>query len=278
MPRIQRSPQHRGESHSHTNERLPANCSTARHENENVSRDNNLGNFYFNQTPYWVEPQVSKIYPTQLDHFYNPPPYEFTAASSSSSGDTPVESLPQFFLIEPSPATMSLAYENRGFAEYPQSTIMDDPTSHDHEHMHHQQNYSSPQVDMSNVDYTQLDSALELQMSEVPQQKVDEEDAGSPRAAALTKPVREIVKDDDGRFVCTWVRGCLPLVEGNADQKFQNGCTEDIRTFGRKCEWNKHMDKHDRPYKCTMIGCEKIPGFTYSGGLLRHQREVHNLQ
>lgn len=36
------------------------------------------------------------------------------------------------------------------------------------------------------------------------------------------------------------------------------------------------MDKHDRPYKCPADGCEKLPGFTYSGGLLRHEREVHN--
>jgi hypothetical protein len=35
------------------------------------------------------------------------------------------------------------------------------------------------------------------------------------------------------------------------------------------------MDKHDRPYKCFEPGCDKIQGFTYSGGLLRHQREVH---
>ena len=35
------------------------------------------------------------------------------------------------------------------------------------------------------------------------------------------------------------------------------------------------MDKHDRPYKCAVEGCEKLPGFTYSGGLLRHEREVH---
>jgi hypothetical protein len=35
------------------------------------------------------------------------------------------------------------------------------------------------------------------------------------------------------------------------------------------------MDKHDRPYKCAASGCEKLPGFTYSGGLLRHEREVH---
>ncbi|KAJ5161609.1 hypothetical protein N7492_007001 [Penicillium capsulatum] len=45
--------------------------------------------------------------------------------------------------------------------------------------------------------------------------------------------------------------------------------------FRRPCEWNKHMDKHDRPYKCYEPGCDKIQGFTYSGGLLRHQREVH---
>lgn len=35
------------------------------------------------------------------------------------------------------------------------------------------------------------------------------------------------------------------------------------------------MDKHDRPYKCLEPGCDKVRGFTYSGGLLRHQREVH---
>lgn len=35
------------------------------------------------------------------------------------------------------------------------------------------------------------------------------------------------------------------------------------------------MDKHERPYICTVRGCEKVQGFTYSGGLLRHEREVH---
>ena len=37
------------------------------------------------------------------------------------------------------------------------------------------------------------------------------------------------------------------------------------------------MDKHERPYKCEAAGCEKLQGFTYSGGLLRHQREVHKM-
>lgn len=35
------------------------------------------------------------------------------------------------------------------------------------------------------------------------------------------------------------------------------------------------MDKHDRPYTCSERECAKLQGFTYSGGLLRHEREVH---
>lgn len=35
------------------------------------------------------------------------------------------------------------------------------------------------------------------------------------------------------------------------------------------------MDKHDRPYQCQHPSCAKLQGFTYSGGLLRHEREVH---
>jgi len=54
-------------------------------------------------------------------------------------------------------------------------------------------------------------------------------------------------------------------------------CSGKNQTFQRVCEWNKHMDRHERPYKCREDGCELNPGFTYSGGLLRHQREVHNM-
>ncbi|EGO61404.1 hypothetical protein NEUTE1DRAFT_128016 [Neurospora tetrasperma FGSC 2508] len=82
--------------------------------------------------------------------------------------------------------------------------------------------------------------------------------APSGRIKPIPKPVRQATKNAEGKFVCMWP-----------------GCAEDIKEFGRKCEWNKHMDKHDRPYKCGAVGCEKLPGFTYSGGLLRHEREVH---
>jgi hypothetical protein len=35
------------------------------------------------------------------------------------------------------------------------------------------------------------------------------------------------------------------------------------------------MDKHDRPFTCQEPNCNITRGFTYAGGLLRHQREVH---
>ncbi|KAL2160615.1 hypothetical protein VTH06DRAFT_1303 [Thermothelomyces fergusii] len=78
------------------------------------------------------------------------------------------------------------------------------------------------------------------------------------RVKAIPKPDREVTRNLEGKFICTWP-----------------GCSEEPKEFTRKCEWNKHMDKHDRPYKCGAAGCEKLPGFTYSGGLLRHEREVH---
>lgn len=81
----------------------------------------------------------------------------------------------------------------------------------------------------------------------------------SSRIKPIPKPERDVTKRADGKYHC-------PLDE----------CKEDIRAFSRKCEWNKHMDKHERPYRCPSIGCENLPGFTYSGGLLRHEREVHN--
>ncbi|KAK7973062.1 hypothetical protein PG988_007196 [Apiospora saccharicola] len=77
------------------------------------------------------------------------------------------------------------------------------------------------------------------------------------RTKAIPKPDREAIKVN-GKYICNFPE-----------------CTEDVKEFGRKCEWSKHMDKHDRPYKCAVEGCEKLPGFTYSGGLLRHEREVH---
>ncbi|KAF2721937.1 hypothetical protein K431DRAFT_194534, partial [Polychaeton citri CBS 116435] len=64
----------------------------------------------------------------------------------------------------------------------------------------------------------------------------------------------------------------------NHDNKYICDFADECRgiTFDRKCEWSKHMDKHDRPYRCPHPQCAKLQGFTYSGGLLRHEREVHD--
>jgi hypothetical protein len=40
----------------------------------------------------------------------------------------------------------------------------------------------------------------------------------------------------------------------------------------------KHVDRHDRPYKCETPGCKKQQGFTNPYSLSRHQREVHKIQ
>jgi hypothetical protein len=40
---------------------------------------------------------------------------------------------------------------------------------------------------------------------------------------------------------------------------------------------SKYVNELDRPYRCEREGCSDLPGFTYSGGLIRHEREVHGL-
>ncbi|KAF2797378.1 hypothetical protein K505DRAFT_322637 [Melanomma pulvis-pyrius CBS 109.77] len=86
----------------------------------------------------------------------------------------------------------------------------------------------------------------------------DADDGGSPRINHAYKRSEEPPRNLDGKMICK-----------------HNDCAN--ITFDRKCEWSKHMDKHDRPYKCNVKGCEKLQGFTYSGGLLRHEREVHKM-
>jgi hypothetical protein len=158
---------------------------------------------------------------------------------------------------------MSLTYEtSHQFlpeANYPR---MHDPQEQDEEIQHEHPRYPSPPLasaELNSYTHHGLDTAPEDAIENLPQLQANSTDAPSPgRSKPIPKPDREVTKGDNGRYVCTWV-----------------GCTDEVRDFGRKCEWSKHMDKHDRPYKCPADGCEKLPGFTYSGGLLRHEREVH---
>jgi hypothetical protein len=159
---------------------------------------------------------------------------------------------------------MSLSYETRTFPDYPQSAMMHDPHQEQDDNSIQHHRYPSPPPPLSENPYNSqpIDAATALAMDDMPElPPKEDDDAPSPgRSKPIPKPDREVTKGEDGRFVCNWT-----------------GCTEEVRSFNRKCEWSKHMDKHDRPYKCPAEGCEKLPGFTYSGGLLRHQREVHNL-
>ena len=41
------------------------------------------------------------------------------------------------------------------------------------------------------------------------------------------------------------------------------------------CENNRNLDKVERIWKCSIRGCEDVPGFIYRGQLFQHQREVH---
>ncbi|KAI5303298.1 hypothetical protein KEM56_007697 [Ascosphaera pollenicola] len=81
-----------------------------------------------------------------------------------------------------------------------------------------------------------------------------------PRPTVAVKRNREPPRNSEGQICCD-----------------HPDCKSTAPVFRRPCEWNKHMDKHDRPYKCMEPECNKMPGFTYSGGLLRHQREVHKM-
>lgn len=96
----------------------------------------------------------------------------------------------------------------------------------------------------------------------VPSEDDTSQDGGngrSPRRQQAHKRLEEPPRDSNGKMTCRHTE-CKGV------------------TFDRKCEWSKHMDKHERPYKCRYQGCEKLQGFTYSGGLSRHEREVHRTQ
>ncbi|KAF2452642.1 hypothetical protein BDY21DRAFT_294385 [Lineolata rhizophorae] len=85
----------------------------------------------------------------------------------------------------------------------------------------------------------------------------DSNQPGSPRNRGHSyKREEDPPQNAQGKFLCAQCKNLL---------------------FDRRCEWNKHMDKHERPYHCSQKGCEKLQGFTYSGGLLRHEREVHKM-
>ena len=80
----------------------------------------------------------------------------------------------------------------------------------------------------------------------------------------------------DGKYVCTHTAECSALTFDRKCEWRYGDTITDVRTALRANRYrSKHMDKHVRPYHCPHPSCAKLQGFTYSGGLLRHEREVH---
>jgi hypothetical protein len=102
---------------------------------------------------------------------------------------------------------------------------MSDPHPYDHHHdpQQDQPRYPTPPPPLSENPYNAPgatggtpDSRMEM-----PMEQKSESDAPSPgRSKPVPKPDREVTKDANGRFYCSWA-----------------GCTEDVKDFGRKCEW-----------------------------------------
>ncbi|SMY19671.1 unnamed protein product [Zymoseptoria tritici ST99CH_1A5] len=129
---------------------------------------------------------------------------------------------------------------------------------HQHEHQHDHQHEQT-------MDHQQ-EQHQDLQGSHYADQRrsnsVASGDAGSQAGEYSPRGSRAFKRGDPPRneankYICNYADECVGI------------------TFDRKCEWSKHMDKHDRPYRCPHASCAKLQGFTYSGGLLRHEREVH---
>ncbi|PSR80555.1 hypothetical protein BD289DRAFT_373828 [Coniella lustricola] len=182
---------------------------------------------------------------------------------------------------------MSVAYEPRSFHDdNPYAPVGESDHDHDHSDLNKYINTEANVDDMADlaaVAYAQGDSGTpspfnpadsppttldlvgpvappNVDPANVPIRESSPVLLGIPgmRSKPIAKPDRMVTKNEEGLYECRW-----------------EDCKEDAKTFHRKCEWSKHMDKHERPYVCTVKGCEKIQGFTYSGGLLRHEREVH---
>jgi hypothetical protein len=109
--------------------------------------------------------------------------------------------------------------------------MMHDPNQEQEDNNIQYHRYPSPPVPLNDNPYNSqsldAEAAAALGIEDLPdlQQKEESEPPSPGRSKPIPKPDREITKGEDGRFICTWA-----------------GCTEDIKTFNRKCEWSKVSD------------------------------------
>lgn len=77
-----------------------------------------------------------------------------------------------------------------------------------------------PAEDHPYANYNVTEDGDAHQQMDLQELQKDQSEAPSPRSKPIPKPDREVTKDHNGRFVCLW-----------------ETCTEEVRNFGRKCEW-----------------------------------------
>lgn len=174
---------------------------------------NHHQNHQHQQGHYYEASRHSSKAPSQYQR--SPANTSLTPLSASTSNT--------YFNYSSAVDTMSLSYENRAFPNYP-SMMQEHPQEQDDNDVQHHR-YPSPPPPLSENPYhpQNLDPTAPINMDipELPQK--DESDAPSPgRSRPIPKPDREVTKGEDGRFICTWT-----------------GCTEEVKSFNRKCEWSK---------------------------------------
>ena len=141
------------------------------------------------------------------------------------------------------------------------------------------QDYPSPQLSDVSVPAEPAYATSRQQMMEGTPSMFRTSNLSSPASLMSNEGIREPFRDALGHYVCR-----------------DPSCSDGNPAFARKCEYQyvscsrgdpgrhtdhdgnrKHIDKHLRPHICEHPGCENLRGFTYPGGLSRHQREVHRL-
>ncbi|KAF3284313.1 hypothetical protein TWF970_011532 [Orbilia oligospora] len=53
---------------------------------------------------------------------------------------------------------------------------------------------------------------------------------------------------------------------------------EELVVFKRNSDYRRHMNKHDKPYKCDIPGCKNTAGFSRLDQLNRHKVQIHTIK
>jgi hypothetical protein len=169
-----------------------------------------LGENPFNQAanhrPYNSRPSIHNP-PLPLQQ--HPTSMSAPMPSSNFSNYPPLDHMPDLHNSQP-----YMVGQERAYQDMPEYEQHHDPQD--------QPRYPTPPPPLSDPYNTQqgVDGTADGRL-DMPIEQKSESDAQSPgRSKPVPKPDREVTKDANGRFYCNW-----------------QGCTEEVKDFGRKCEW-----------------------------------------